>query len=69
MTHDRAEHMIECLVVEVEALGQDYTARDIIVGLLAAAVEVAEANGIGADFVARMARNVADCSEGPRYDA
>lgn len=70
MTTDRADHMVDSLVVEIEMLGKDgYSARDLIVGLLAAAVEVAESNGMTADFVTRMAGNVASYAEGPRYDA
>jgi hypothetical protein len=70
MTTDRADHMVESLVVEIELLGDEgCTARDIILGLLCAAVEVAESNGVPADFVVRMARNVASYAGGPRYDA
>lgn len=70
MTTDRADHMVDSLVVEIEMLGKDgYSARDIILGLLVAAVEVAESNGMPVDFVTRMARNVASYAEGPRYDA
>lgn len=68
MIYDSAEH--DSLVVEINLLGKDgYSATDLIIGLIAAAVEVAESNGISPDYVLRTAHNVVSYSGGPRYDA
>lgn len=65
MSGDRAEHLVESLIVEVELLGlSGYGARDLIVGLLAAAVEVADRAGIPAAFVERMAGRVVEAGGG-----
>lgn len=65
MMVDRSEHMVERLIVEVERLGASgYSARDLVVGLLAAAVEVAGTAHLPLSFVTRMAANVVDACEG-----
>ncbi len=58
MSPDKADYMIESLVVEIELLGATHSAREIITGLLVAAVEVASANDVPLDFVARLAKRV-----------
>jgi hypothetical protein len=58
MTADRTDHLVDSLIVEIELLGASYSPRDLIVGLLAAAVEVAETSGVPLDFVSRMAGRV-----------
>lgn len=58
MNADRADYLIDSLVVEIELLGATHSAREIIIGLLVAAVEVADANDVPLDYVARTARNV-----------
>lgn len=60
MTADRTDYLIESLIVEVEMLGAAYSPRDLIVGLLAACVEVADAADIPLDYVRRMAMRVVD---------
>lgn len=58
MNANRTDHLVESLIVEVEMLGAAYSPRDLIVGLLAAAVEVADAGGVPLDYVRRMAERV-----------
>jgi len=58
MSPDRADYMIDSLVVEIEMLGATHSAREIITCLLVAAVEVANANDIPLDFVQRIADRV-----------
>jgi hypothetical protein len=61
MNADRSDYLVDSLIVEIKLLGASYSPRDLIVGLLAAAVEVAETNGVPLDFVQRMAGRVIDC--------
>jgi hypothetical protein len=61
MNADRSDYLVESLIVEVELLGASYGPRDLIVGLLAAAVEVADAGDVPLDYVRRMANRVIDC--------
>jgi hypothetical protein len=58
MTEDRTDDMVDSIIVEVELLGATHSPREIIVGLLAAAVEVADAGGIPLDYIRRMAGRV-----------
>jgi hypothetical protein len=58
MNADRTDDLVDSLIVEIELLGASYSPRDLIVGLLAAAVEVAETSGVPLDFVTRMAGRV-----------
>lgn len=60
MTADRSDYLVESLIVEVELLGAACGPRDLIVGLLAACVEVANAGNIPLDYVRRMALRVVD---------
>jgi hypothetical protein len=60
MTADRSDYLVDSLVVEIELLGAAYGPRDLIVGLLAACVEVADAADIPLDYVRRMALRVVD---------
>lgn len=61
MNANRSDYLVESLVVEVELLGASYSPRDLIVGLLAACVEVADAGDVPLDYVRRMASRVIDC--------
>jgi hypothetical protein len=58
MSMDRTDYLLDSIIVEVELLGATHSARELIVGLLAAAVEVADANNVPLDFVKRMAGRV-----------
>lgn len=61
MNANRSDYLVDSLIVEVEMLGAAYSPRDLIVGLLAAAVEVADAGNVPLDYVRRMASRVIDC--------
>jgi hypothetical protein len=61
MNADNADYLVDSLIVEIELLGATYSPRDLIVGLLAAAVEVADSGGVPLDYVRRMAGRVIDC--------
>lgn len=60
MNADRSDRLVDSLIIEVELLGATYSPRDLIVGLLAACVEVADAGGVPLDYVRRMALRVVD---------
>jgi hypothetical protein len=60
MTADHYDYLVESLVVEIKLLGDAYSPRDLIIGLLAACVEVAGAADIPPDYVRRMALRVVD---------
>jgi hypothetical protein len=61
MNADHYDYLVESLVVEIKLLGDTYSPRDLIIGLLAACVEVADAEGVPLDYVRRMAARVIDC--------
>lgn len=60
MNANRSDDLVDSLIVEIEMLGAAYSPRDLIVGLLAAAVEVADAGNVPLDYVRRMASRVID---------
>ena len=58
MSPDRTDYLVDSIIVEVEMLGATHSPREIIIGLLAAAVEVADSGGVPLDYIQRMAGRV-----------